>query len=1681
MARSRSKKQEASRDSLSLSLPVLPRTYQTFVPYSTRPSTIRVMSHSTSHDGSIHASPFIRLKLLVAPPLSAEDSPSPACGPVHSYRVKKVAVPREMPWDQLMRKLSVLCGIGGNGTCQQNQAINASFSVALDAPSTLSDASVASSHLVAGFTWSHIATQDEWIKACDGKEKLLARIIPSAICSNDPSVPVPSVGHGRPCRSIRRLPGVIPTIAPGPWPKFQPDRTKLPLIIMQNDEHEWELLEDDEMEAGDDGCNSKSSGCCGGKCGSQNGSCGNQNGSCGRMHAKPTNVQTRSKAPRRLPADLLERLTGGKELLDSVGSTAVPPTSVTFDLNGSAHTVENPSPDLKLIDYLRTSSGYTGQKIGCGEGGCGACTVVLSKQDPTTGKKTAFSTNGCLHPVAMLDGWAVMTAEFLGNVRDGLHPIQANLVKYWGTQCGYCSPGFVMSMYGLLQNNPNPSLQDVEDRFDGNLCRCTGYRPILAGMRAAAGIKNEKKNGGEKMQLKPCGKGDGARCSSEAKDSCASKGICCGMSNGSSSGDMEDLVYDSSNPRHNLNPFSSELLEYNHSKLRQSPQVRYLSDERHIWIEPAMLQDVFNILRYFSVERNEAVKLVVGNSSTGVTEKYYPKKPCDAANVFVNLTNLAELQGVKMEGNNLVVGATVTLNDLISNLQSQIDTLPHPQTRSWIALVRHLKMVANTGVRNVGCWAGNLVMAKTHPEFPSDLFTLFAAVGAQLVLKTAGTSRSVKVIDFHQTEMAADEIVYQLLLPTTPDHDVFDSYKVRARHQNSHPIVNAAFNFTLSAPAQHSQWHANPPTISNATLVIGGLTGNGIFVCPQTSNYLKGKALNADTLKGAVSVLDGEAIAGDWEDPACPHLSADPGYRHSLVLTLFYKFYLEQMNATGVDVPSQDQSAFEHYQRPISSGAEVFFPDASEKPVGEPLPKLEAPIQTTGEAKYTMDLPFPPNGLHAAFVYSTRALATIVSIDTSAAMTLPGVERFISAADISGDCSNDCGSFPGDEPIFAVDKVTATGQSIGMILADTQAHANAAAKLVVVNYADPDPPAQPILTIPDAIAANAFFQTNDHLTHPPAVSCGDFDQAYDAAPYKLDGVNTSAGQYHFFMETQTAYAIPSESGGLNVYSSSQGPTAVRTILIRATGLPAHKISVSTKRAGGAFGGKLSRSHPIACAVAIAALVTKRPVRCICDREVDMDMWGKRPDMLIKYKIGFDDSGKLLAYKGQFYQQGGHTYESNFGILSMALMWSDGAYFCPNFHSEGEACRTNTPSNTATRAPGAFRSMWNMELMMERIAWQLNMSPNAVREANFYQNNQLTPYGQTITDSTMIKVWSTLKSQANYDSALADVQTFNKNNRWRKRGIHCSTSKYGITDPGNQVGILINIAHEDGSLLVSHTGVELGQGINTKVAQTIAKELDIDMKYIIVDECATDKVSNGSQTGGSATSESACAAAINACKILNERLDPIKKANPGVTWSQLISKAASAHINLTVNSEYNLPDPEQPFTYFVWSASCSLVELDVLTGEVQVLRTDIVYDAGDSINPVIDIGQIEGAFIMALGHYLTEEVVYDNHTGRLLTRGTWDYHPPCSQDIPLNFNVTLLSKSPNPASGSILGSKATAEPPVMLASSVYLAVRDCIAAARADRGWTDWFDLPTPASTQNVQLACGITPDQLTVE
>lgn len=1273
-----------------------------------------------------------------------------------------------------------------------------------------------------------------------------------------------------------------------------------------------------------------------------------------------------------------------------------PISPITFLLNGIPTTISNPNPSMMLVEYLR-SVGVTSTKIGCGEGGCGACTVVLA----TDKGLNPVTVNACMHPVCQLAGMSVTTNEGIGSVEAGLHPIQQRLAEESGTQCGYCTPGFVMSMYGLLLANPNPSATDVENAFDGNMCRCTGYRSILNAMQSFAQTSQETK------QNQP-----------------------------------ESLP----------------------SQVNQVAS-HFANDEVQ-WFTPASLTEVYSLLAQYV---SSPIRLVVGNTSTGINS-YYPWKPSDSPNVFIDVSRLADLLVIQEETGGWRFGASNTIATVIAQLKAVVAKDSSFKTSFFQAMLKHFSKVASRAVRNVASWAGNLMTARAHNEFPSDLLTVFTACGASLTLSSPSGDRVIPVEQIANISLLPSEIIKSILLPFASAAQTLHTYKIMSRHQLAHPIVNCGVLFSLNLSNQ---------TIVSAKIVYGGVAP-GLVFASQTMAYLAGKALSTSTLAQAVKLLQQDCLPPPLPpSPVSAGQVVDPNYRLSVCLSVFYKAYLDCYNTHVTPLPPRFASVIVDYQRDISAGTQtVSPPPPDEAPVGLPIPKLEGKLQCTGQARYTSDAPQSRDALYGCPVRSTVAGAQIKSIDASRALALEGVHSFISAKDVAAiNATNDCGPFPGDEEIFCSTQVRAVGQSVGMILAETQAIADRAAELVDVAFTNQQPI---VTTLEDSVAKKLFLPDNQYMKNTPPISRGDADKGLAQSDFVVTGSVRLGGQDHFYMETQSCCVTPEEGRHIRVEAATQGPMSSRDALATTLNVPATSVVVSCRRVGGGFGGKLSRNWPLMTACAVAAIKTGRTVRSQLNRKTNMQMLGSRHPVLANYSIGFMKNGMINAFKCDYFMNAGCTYEQSFGCMEMLIYWADSVYYFPNYYIEGKCCFTNTVSNTATRGPGAMQGLTVMEMIMERCARRLGFDPLILRSQNFYQTGQTTPYNQQITDTTLPRIWSDILSSADYKNRATQIEIWNKGNRWRKRGISLVPTKYCMTMDGDyNETVLININTLDGTICVSTSGVELGQGLNTKVAQVIANALSslgVVLGLISIAINSTDKIGSCADTGGSGTSETCCAAAINACTQVVNAFAPLKQAHPTASWQDLVGFAWKAGVKLVYSGNYRSAPPST-FNYFVWGAACTTVEVDTLTGEVQVLQVDIVYDCGVSLNPAVDIGQVQGGFIMALGWLLTEETI-DWADGRRLTAGTWDYHVPSSLDIPIKFNVTFIPNSKNPP--GVLSSKAVGEPPMALASSALLAVKKAIYAARAEIGNSDEFDLVAPATVTKVQQCCLPSPSQLVI-
>lgn len=512
----------------------------------------------------------------------------------------------------------------------------------------------------------------------------------------------------------------------------------------------------------------------------------------------------------------------------------------------------------------------------------------------------------------------------------------------------------------------------------------------------------------------------------------------------------------------------------------------------------------------------------------------------------------------------------------------------------------------------------------------------------------------------------------------------------------------------------------------------------------------------------------------------------------------------------------------------------------------------------------------------------------------------------------------------------------------------------------------------------------------------------------------------------------------------------------------------------------------------------------------------------REGWVADYEVGYNDDGQIIALKYKFYVDAGMDDSDTIGSIYMGMNWADNAYFFPNYQGIAKICYTNTPPRTSMRAPGVVQTCLFTEMMMERIASELKVPLNIIQQRNFIGDGKKAICGQVITDCTLPTVWSTLMERSCYDSRLAICNQYNDHNLWRKKGIAITPVKYGMGWSGYNAGVQLGVDSNDGTVVICHSGCEIGQGINTKAAQAVAMALGIELSLVRVLSTSTDRVVNGGCTGGSGTSEVIVQAALNACQTLNNRLDPYRKASSSPSpvssslhrmstdeWVSLLSSLPSS-VSLNTEGWYS-PDSNpngQFFQYFVYAALVTELELDVLSGEVHVKSAEMVYDCGQSLNPAIDIGQIEGAVVMALGYFLTERMTYHPSTASLLTTGTWDYKQPLLQDIPGVINITLLKNKYN-VSG-ILGSKAVGEPPYIVSNSIYFALKMAIRSARMDAVLmkqrhhqqqqqqmmmsmttttnnnddvsvgemvSDVFELDVPATIDTRQLSCLVTSDR----
>jgi xanthine dehydrogenase molybdopterin binding subunit/xanthine dehydrogenase small subunit len=1253
-------------------------------------------------------------------------------------------------------------------------------------------------------------------------------------------------------------------------------------------------------------------------------------------------------------------------------------------INGTPVSVEGLPPTTTLLDFLRTH-GYTGTKCGCAEGDCGACTVALVDRD-SSGRPAYRAFNSCIALLPMFAGREIVTVEGLAS-GEVLHPVQAHMVEEYGSQCGYCTPGFVVSLFEAWYRTDCRDSRQLSDQLSGNLCRCTGYRPIRD---AALGALDQR----DREEGKP----DAFRARLESPVKAPSP-----------------LDYEANGGR---------------------------------FLRPTSLGELLHL-----VTRHPKARLVAGATEIGVdiNKKLLPYP------LLISTEGVSELTRIESTQKEWRIGGAATLTAIEEKLGTE-----------YPSLARMLRVFASRGIRNRATMGGNLATASPIGDCAPVLLTLDASV----VLASVDGERTVALDEFftgyRKTALQPGEIIKEIVIPrgdATPSASSArrtDFLKVSKRRELDISIVAGAFRADVAPDG----------TVRAARIAYGG-----VAVTPRRARAaeaaLEGRRL--DEAREAVTA----ALRAEFQP--IDDVRGSAAYRRGLVVSLWEKFV------------SGEQSIAVDGDLSFSRGHDLPEVDASRA-----LPHESARGHVSGSALYVDDLAQRRPMLEAWPVLSTHARARIVRVDTSRARTAAGVIAILTAEDIPGH--NNVGTARRDEPLLAADEVLYHGQLIALVVGRSIKECRAAAALVEVDYE----PLSPILGIPQAIAAESW------LTEPHRLTRGNCEKALSASPHRLDGELSTGGQEHFYLETHAAWAEPGEKNTLFVCSSTQHPSEIQTILSELLELPRASIVVQAPRMGGAFGGKEVQGNTFASLVALAAVKTGQPVRLQLDRDLDMQITGKRHPFLSKFSVGYDDEGKLLAARVDLVSDGGWSLDLSQPIIDRALFHVDAIYYIPAVQLSGRVARTNTASATAFRGFGGPQGMLVMEEIVDRVARRLGLPPETVRERNMYHGagqTNTTHYGQEIGDNRLNQMWQQVRESSEFARRRREIDQWNRTHDRVKRGLAITGEKFGISftlSTFNQAGALVLI-YQDGTVQVNHGGTEMGQGLHTKVIGVAMRELGLPASAFRVMPTSTDKVPNTSATAASSGSDLNGAAVKTACITLRDRLAPVAarllseksgvsvdqkdvifrdgqvmagaSEDPGtaaarIAFTDVCRAAYQQRISLSATGFYATPgitwswekQEGRPFFYFACGAAVSEVEVDGYTGMHRVLRTDIVHDVGESLNPSVDRGQIEGGFVQGVGWLTREELLWDKD-GRLMTHSASTYQIPAVSDAPLEMHVTMLPKAAQ--TGTIHGSKAVGEPPLMLAFSVREAIRDAVASFGAPGGEVL---LPAPSTSEAIFTA-----------
>ncbi|CAL4944785.1 unnamed protein product [Urochloa decumbens] len=1337
-----------------------------------------------------------------------------------------------------------------------------------------------------------------------------------------------------------------------------------------------------------------------------------------------------------------------------MGEAAAVAAPVVVAVNGKRYEAAGVEPSATLLEFLRTQTPVRGPKLGCGEGGCGACVVLVSKYDPATDEVTEFSASSCLTLLHSVDRCSVTTSEGIGNTKDGYHPVQQRLAGFHASQCGFCTPGMCMSIFSALSkadkksDRPAPpasfskiTVSEAERAVSGNLCRCTGYRPIVD------------------------------TCKSFSADvDLEDLGLNCFWKKGNEPADVSKL------PGYNSGAVCT-FPEFLKSEIKSSADqvngalVMVSGDG---WYHPKSIEELHRLFDSNWFDEN-SVKIVASNTGSGVY------KDQDLYDKYIDIKGIPELSVINRSSKGIELGSVLSISKAIEVLSDG--------NLVFRKIADHLNKVASPFVRNTATIGGNIIMAQRLP-FASDIATVLLAAGSTVTIQVASKRLCLTLEEFlQQPPCDPRTLLLSIFLPDWgSDGITFETFRAAPRpFGNAVSYVNSAFLARTSSDR----------LIEDICLAFGAYGVDHAIRARKVEDFLKGKLVNPSVILEAVQLLK--------ENVSPSEGTTHPEYRISLAVSFLFSFLSSLANSSsapskadtlngsytnGTTNGSTGYSLVQHLKvdsndLPIHSRQEMVFSDEY-KPVGKPIKKAGAELQASGEAVYVDDIPTPKDCLYGAFIYSTRPHAHVKGINFKSSLASQKVITVITAKDIPNGGENVGTSFMmlGDEALFADPVAEFAGQNIGVVIAETQRYAYMAAKQAVVEYSTENLQ-PPILTIEDAIQRNSYIQIPPFLALKPV---GNYNQGMSEADHKILSAEVKLeSQYYFYLETQVALAIPDEDNCITIYSSTQMPELTQNVVARCLGIPFNNVRVISRRVGGGFGGKAMKATHIACACAVAAFKLRRPVKMYLDRKTDMIMAGGRHPMKVKYSVGFKSDGKITALHLDLGINCGISADVS-PVMPRAIIGALKKYNWGALEFDTKLCKTNVSSKSAMRGPGDVQGSFIAEAIIEHVASALSLDTNTIRKKNLHDFESLAVfYGESAGEAStysLVSMFDRLALSPDYQNRATMIEHFNSSNKWKKRGISCVPITYEVSlrpTPG-KVSIM-----NDGSIAVEVGGVEIGQGLWTKVKQMTAfglGKLCPDNGECLLDEVRViqaDSLSmiQGGFTAGSTTSETSCEAVRQSCAVLVERLKPIKesleaKAKP-VEWSALIAQASMASVNLSAHA-YWTPDPS--FTsYLNYGAAISEVEVDVLTGATTILRSDLLYDCGQSLNPAVDLGQIEGSFVQGVGFFTNEDYA-TNSDGLVIHDGTWTYKIPTVDTIPKQFNVEMFNSARDQK--RVLSSKASGEPPLVLAASVHCAMREAIRAARKEfsvctgpANSATTFQMDVPATMPVVKELCGL--------